>query len=53
MKLSLSTIFPWAKQIKQAQVAAAEAQAERYTKLFELDDVVRKSLILLKPERKE
>ena len=53
MKLSWDMLFPWAKEIKQAQIKAAEAQAERYSKLFELDDMVKKSLVLLRTGRSD
>jgi len=53
LKITLSTIFPWVKQIKQAQIAAAQARSERYSKLFELDDMVKKSLVLLRTGRSD
>ncbi len=39
------------KRIREAEIAAAEARTKRYEKLFELDDMVRRSLILLEPKR--
>ncbi len=41
------------KVIAKAEIAAAEARTKRYEKLFELDDMVRRSLILLEPKKNE
>lgn len=41
------------KRIEKAERAVAEARTIRYQKLFELDDLVRRSLVLLEPKKHE
>ncbi len=46
---NLKKMTPWYK----AEVAASEERAKRLQKVMELDDMVRRSLILLDPKRHE
>jgi len=41
------------KRIEKAEKAVAEARTIRYQRLFELDDMVRRSLVLLEPKKHE
>ncbi len=41
------------RRIEAAEKAVAEARTIRYQKLFELDDMVRRSLVLLEPKKHE
>ena len=54
MMWPLNILFkPAQAKIRAAEIAAAEARTKRYEKLFALDDMVRRSLILLEPKRDE
>lgn len=41
------------KRIAKAEIATAEARTIRYSKLMELDDMVRRSLVLLEPKKND
>ncbi len=41
------------QRIKKAEIAAAEARTQRYQKIFALDDMVRRSLLLLEPKKSD
>lgn len=41
------------KRIEKAEKAVAEVRTIRYQRLFELDDMVRRSLVLLEPKKHE
>lgn len=54
MMWPLNQLFKRAeKRIATGDIAAAEARTLRFTRLMELDDMVRRSLVLLEPKKQD